>query len=270
MDEDDLLFVRCLIVAATLTGCVVSALSLVPGPNGGTADADASSLALHQAPRASVMFALPSRGPRAQLARALTAVAASTAPAPRPHARRAAHAEGPRPDAANTSLRPAPRTHAAAVTARLVVLGNDTVPPVRGRPPRERPSPLWLAPTHQTMPPLQAMPAEHITAVRPTSGAPELDPEEPPEDALPEFRRFLPRAMACATGVARRRGAAPVGKAVLSFTVMPSGWVRRARVVGGSLQDPDLADCMTRALTREHIFAGRPLPLDVERTVIFH
>jgi hypothetical protein len=88
-------------------------------------------------------------------------------------------------------------------------------------------------------------------------------------DPLPEFRRYLPRAEACAAEASRQAGHPVTGKVILRFTVESSGWVREAAAVGGTLRDPDAWRCLVTALRARPFFDPRPLPVKAERAVVF-
>jgi hypothetical protein len=288
VNDDDQLFIRCLIVAATLTGCAVSALGLAlpPALQEGSQDGVEDAHRGRVVHRASVTFTLPSQGFHARLSAALTAQrpdGASTPgavpdPAVGPSPARRPPPARPNPRAASMAMTLQPRVPApsgAAVEAVVMTVGDDAASPRAGRPLTTRPlTSLWpqeAAPAMPPLPDLADMEAVEINVrrLRLDTADGSLATQGTATDPLPEFRRFLPRAQACATSLGRRSGQPLSGKVILGFTVAPTGWVTRARVVGGSLTDPDARACLADALQREHFFPARDGDLDAERVVLF-
>ena len=290
MRDEDHLFLRVLMVVLTVVGGTMSLLLLAPPPQDvGWGDGIAGAAQPVPSDRwIRPSFGRPSAGPNPALGPVRTgetahsfaarlALASSAAPVTgrgdRPRGSQDRVVAGPLMDMTlDATLVPAgPSTRRADHELR----GDDAQPVTMGghvRPPLPPPGapitrPLLLMPQLSEMEPVEIVVRRAQGGVV-TSPAAGLSTQGTDDDPLPEFRRFLPRAQACIIDASRRAQSPVHGKVILHFTVERTGWVRNARVAGGTLTDLDALGCMQAALGKDRYFEPRPSPVEADRAVI--
>ncbi|MEW5855500.1 MAG: hypothetical protein AB2A00_42395 [Myxococcota bacterium] len=282
--DDDQLFLQCLVVVLTVASALLFTLILAPPPSlAWDADPAESGQPWESARPVRVLtrsFLRPARGPDPAPAPLQTGAPLQGVverifppPSPSPLARRREPPPAPAvtagPVGQLTLLQTEEQPGPAAVRSALRELGGEGEPGM-GTPYRPQLKPLPPPTLPQLPVRLEADPIQ-IVVRRPTllGNQAETRAAQEDEDPLPEFRRFLPRAELCAHEVSRRAGEPVRGKVVLRFTVEPTGWVSRARAVGGSLRDPDAERCLVEQLRAEPYFEPRGVAITAERAVIF-